>query len=62
MRAILRSQRNLEFRLAEVRGADLTARRLDTDQGPLEYDYLILAAGGVTNTFGMQDVARHAFA
>ena len=61
VRAILRSQRNLEFRLAEVRSANLAARRLDTDQGPLQYDYLILAAGGVTNTFGMQDVARHAF-
>ncbi len=61
VRAILRSQSNLEFRLAEVRGANLATRRLETDQGPLDYDYLILAAGGVTNTFGMQDVARHAF-
>ncbi len=61
VRAMLGSQANLDFRLAEVRGMDLHTRRLETDHGPLDYDYLILAAGGTTNTFGMQDVARHAF-
>ena len=61
VREILRGQHNLEFRLAEVTGADLAARRLDLSTGPLTYDYLILAAGGETNFFGLDSVARHAF-
>ena len=38
VRAILGRQRNLEFRMAEVRGIDLDARVLDTSQGPIPYD------------------------
>jgi len=54
VRAMLGGQANLEFRIAEVRGADLAQRTLETDRGPLAYDYLILAAGGATHTFGAQ--------
>ena len=59
VRAILGRQRNLEFRMAEARGIDLDRRTLHTSHGDLPYDYLILAAGGVTNTFGMESVARN---
>jgi NADH:quinone reductase (non-electrogenic) len=59
VRAILRGQQNLEFRMAEVRGADFAARRLDTDSGSVPYDYLILALGGETNFFGLEGVATH---
>ncbi len=61
VRAILGRQANLEFRIASVRGADLDARVLDTDRGPLAYDYLILAAGGATHTFGAQVEAPGCF-
>jgi NADH dehydrogenase len=61
MRAILRRQRNASFRLAEVKGVDLEQRRLQTDQGDLEYDFLILSAGGETNTFGIDGVTRFGF-
>jgi NADH dehydrogenase len=53
VRAILGRQQNLEFRIASVRGVDFERRELDTDRGPLGYDYLILAAGGTTNFFGI---------
>lgn len=56
VRSILRRQRNVDFLLAEVRGVDLAARRLETSAGPLDYDYLILAAGGQTNYFGLKSV------
>jgi len=59
VRSILRGQRNFEFRMADVRGVDLGARRLDTDAGPVPYDQLILALGGTTNFFGMAGVAKH---
>jgi NADH:ubiquinone reductase (H+-translocating) len=59
VRSILRGQRNVDFRMVEVTGADLAARRLETSAGPLVYDYLILALGGETNFFGLESVARH---
>lgn len=61
VRAILRGQDNLEFRIAEVRGADFENRVLHTDRGDIAYDYLILAAGGATHTFGAQIQAKGAF-
>jgi NADH dehydrogenase len=61
VRAILRGQPNLEFRMVEVTGADLAARRLETSAGPVSYDYLVLAPGGETNFFGLESVARHGF-
>src|SRR5437773_4038768 len=61
VRTILRGQRNFDFRMVEVTGADLAARRLDTSAGPLAYDYLILALGGETNFFGLEGISRHGF-
>jgi NADH dehydrogenase len=61
VRAILRRQRNLTFRLAEVTGVDLSARRLLTSTGDIPWDALILAPGGATHWFGLDGVARHAF-
>jgi NADH dehydrogenase len=61
VRAVLRRQRNFEFRMTEVTGLDPGAKRLATADGPVPYDYLILAAGGETNYFGLQGIARHGF-
>ncbi|MEX2155211.1 MAG: NAD(P)/FAD-dependent oxidoreductase [Gemmatimonadales bacterium] len=60
VRAILRGQKNFDFRMVEVTGGDVAARRLDTNFGPIAYDYLVLAPGGETNFFGLEAVARHA--
>jgi len=62
VRAILRGQRNFEFRLAEVTGLDLAARVVQTDSGDVPYDHLILAPGGETEFFGIESVARNGFA
>lgn len=60
VRAITRDWKNVEFRLAEVQGIDLDQRLVDTGDGPIHYDYLIVAAGAVTNFFGLDSVARSA--
>jgi NADH dehydrogenase len=60
IRAIFRNQSNLTFRLATVERVDLANRRVETDNGPVSYDYLILAPGGDTNYFGNETIARHA--
>ncbi|MGB4600740.1 MAG: NAD(P)/FAD-dependent oxidoreductase [Trichlorobacter sp.] len=61
VRALVRGWYNLAFRMGEVTGLDLHAKKVLTDKGELGYDYLILAGGSVTNYFGNQGVARYAF-
>jgi NADH dehydrogenase len=61
VRAILRGQQNLEFRLAEVTGLDPAARIVRTDTGDVPYDHLVLAPGGETDFSGREDIARHGF-
>src|SRR5213596_738566 len=40
VRAILRGQKNFDFRMVEVRGVDFATRRVDTSAGPIAYDFL----------------------
>jgi NADH dehydrogenase len=61
VRAILRSQKNLTFRVAEVRGVDFNRKRVVTAEESFPYDYLILAIGGQTNFFGLAGVQRYGF-
>ncbi|NIV38705.1 MAG: FAD-dependent oxidoreductase, partial [Anaerolineae bacterium] len=37
---------------------DLGVKQLETDDGPVKYDYLILAVGAETNFFGQEGTAR----
>jgi NADH dehydrogenase len=60
IRAVLSEQENAQVLLTEVTGVDRAARRLATELGPVEYDYLILAAGACSTWFGHDDWARHA--
>lgn len=57
VRKILRSTPNVRFRLATVTGVDLARRLVTTEAGDLPYDFLVLAAGSVTNYFGMESAA-----
>jgi len=59
VRAILRRQKNFDFRLVEVRGVDLAQRHLDTSAGPIAYDYLVLSHGSETNYFGLESMRQH---
>lgn len=61
IRAILRDQKNLDFRLAEVTGIDFNQKVIETTTCPVPYDYLILAAGSQTSYFGLDSIARHSF-
>src|SRR6059036_570456 len=40
VRAVLRGQKNFEFRMVEVTGLDAQTRQLMTAHGPVGYDYL----------------------
>jgi NADH dehydrogenase len=58
VRSILRGHRNTDVLMAAVQGIDLERRlvRCDID---VPYDFLIVAAGAVTNHFGNAELAAH---
>jgi NADH:ubiquinone reductase (H+-translocating) len=62
VRGIVRRFRRTSVRMATVSGVDFEAREVLTEQGRrFGYDYLILAAGATTATFGIPGVAEHSF-
>jgi NADH:ubiquinone reductase (H+-translocating) len=61
VRELIRPLRNVDFRQADITGADLDKRLLLTDRGPVPYDYLVLATGSRSEYFGNESLARHAF-
>ena len=52
IRKVFRNKPNFFFRLANVERVDIPTKTIHTDIGQLEYDYLIIATGSVTNFFG----------
>jgi NADH dehydrogenase len=60
IRAILSDQKNTTVVLADVTGVDFAARRVRTDSGDFDYDWLVLAAGAKTSYFGRNDWEQHA--
>ncbi|MEA2656382.1 MAG: hypothetical protein QOI23_1747 [Chloroflexota bacterium] len=61
VRELIRPLHNVDFRQADITGADLDKRLLLTDRGPVPYDYLVLATGSRSEYFGNESLARHAF-
>jgi NADH dehydrogenase len=61
LRHILRHQRNVEVRMAEVTAIDTAARTVRTADGAmLAYDFLVLASGATHAYFGHDEWAEHA--
>jgi NADH dehydrogenase len=61
IRAILRKNRNFSFRLGAVTGIDWGRNNVElADGGNVPFDFLVLAAGTSTNTFGIPGVSEHA--
>lgn len=60
VRAIFGARPNFAVVMAEVEAIDLPGKRLRHSRGELSYDYLVLAAGGVTTYFGHPEWERFA--
>jgi NADH:quinone reductase (non-electrogenic) len=58
VRQLIRPLDNADFLQAVITGVELEARRLLTDHGPLDYDYLVLATGAQSDYFGNLDLAE----
>ena len=52
IRAALAKQKNARVLLATAKSIDVAAKRVELDDGVLEYDYLILATGATHSYFG----------
>jgi len=61
VRAIFRDQKNVDFRLAEVSDVDFDNKVVTMNTGEIGYDYLVIAAGGSTNYFGMESMEKNGF-
>jgi NADH dehydrogenase len=60
IRRVLRRQANAEVLLGEAVAVDLEARRVDLRDGPLSYDFLVVATGASHSYFGREDWAPFA--
>jgi len=49
----------VKFRQSRVQGIDAEKKVVSTDDGELEWDYLVVALGSTTNFFGMADVEEN---
>lgn len=61
LRTIFRRQKNVNFQMGEVSSIDFNSHYVKMDGSVIAYDYLILAAGGQTNFFGMKTVQENGF-
>lgn len=61
IRAMTRRWEGVGFRMTEVCGVDFDGRKVFTADGAIDYDYLIIAAGSVTNFFGHREIEQHAY-
>ena len=57
----IRGRRQFRFRRALVTGIDLKNRRVQSSEGEIPFDYLIIALGSVPNFFGVEGVAENAY-
>lgn len=51
---------DFHFRLAEVKKILPEKNQVETDIGPLKYDYLVIATGTDTNFYGLKNIQAHA--
>lgn len=52
IRKMVRKYRNAEVLLSTVEGVDLSNRRVMTDLGTIDYDFVVIAAGSTSSFFG----------
>lgn len=60
LRKIFHGAANMSFRMADAERVDVDQKRLFTDIGYIDYDYLVLAMGADTNYFGAKNIEYYA--
>ncbi|MDR1742938.1 MAG: NAD(P)/FAD-dependent oxidoreductase [Dysgonamonadaceae bacterium] len=57
-RKLFHNRKDFFFRMAEVRAVNAEDKIIQTSIGKMKYDYLILAAGSVSNFFGNKNIEK----
>ncbi len=60
LRKVFRSCKNVNIRITSATQIHTDTNTLDTEIGPITYDYLVLATGADTNYFGMKNIQERA--
>lgn len=60
IRKIFKGQKNLKFRVTEVKKVIPEENRLETTIGDYHYDYLVIATGSTSNYFGQTEISQNA--
>ena len=60
IRKIFKGQKNLKFRVTEVKKVIPEENRLETTIGECHYDYLVIATGSTSNFFGQTEISQNA--
>jgi NADH dehydrogenase len=61
VRAIFRTAPNVRFFMTVVQGVDFADQMVQTENGPIPYDYLVLAAGSTSHYFGNDKLAHYTY-
>ncbi|MGE4289309.1 MAG: NAD(P)/FAD-dependent oxidoreductase, partial [Salinivirgaceae bacterium] len=59
VRKIFQKHSNLHFRNTSLKQINVSAKQIETTNGPLPYDYLVLATGVGNNYFGSASLEKH---
>lgn len=59
-RKVFQGTNNMRFRMAEVQTVDTEAKKVTTNIGDFEYDYLVIGFGCTTNFFGNKNLEKFA--
>ncbi len=60
LRAVFGNCKNVHIRVTNVTGVRTADKVVDTELGPVEYDYLVMATGADTNFFNQQNIIEKA--
>ncbi len=60
LRAVFGDCKNVHIRITNVTGIRPADKAVDTELGPVPYDYLVMATGADTNFFGQQNIIEKA--
>lgn len=59
IRKVIQEYKDFYFRLTSVKEIDTANRKIISEIGDLNYDYLVIATGSKTNYFGNKEIERH---
>jgi NADH dehydrogenase len=61
LRNIFEYSKNLRIRISTVTNINVKYKQIETENGLISYDYLVIATGAITNYFGNDQLEQHVF-